>query len=253
MYFDPDTKLYSVLDPLIERLAAHSLIFTPHSCTFDDSDSNIAYELAMLSTGVFNLGFLATRRSEEASRFFRWWQKRLFDYCYYKPGTGVFVDQLWAVLAPLYFSSSFIEKNPGYNMAYWNLFERRLTHERGTYFVNRKHPLVLYHFSNYDPLNPGRLSSRRWPAPPTFEDRPEMMELFEEYRTSLLSHGFRDVCDLRCHYGNSKPNNAGPNQPIVAAAKNMVRWGVSLLPSPIKALIGRAGRFAAKACADDGR
>ena len=76
IYLDPDILLYSSLAPLVEKLRCHSIAVTPHSCTYDDSETTIYYETGMLGAGVYNLGFLATARSSNTDALLRWWQRR---------------------------------------------------------------------------------------------------------------------------------------------------------------------------------
>ena len=207
IYLDPDILLYSSLAPLVEKLQCHSIAVTPHSCTYDDSETTIYYETGMLGAGVYNLGFLATARSDNTDALLRWWQRRLRDYCYYAPGTGLFVDQLWMTLAPLYFDVH-VEKSLGYNMCYWNHFERRLSPVDDGYAVNGRFPLVFYHFSSYSPDTPERLTMRLKSRTPSFQERPDLKPLYDDYRARLISNGYEKVKSskyaLRRHPPKSK-------------------------------------------------
>lgn len=247
IYVDPDIVLFNPMDRVSERLRTHSLVFTPHSCSADDSQTVVDYERAMLSTGVFNLGFLATRRSEETARFLRWWQTRLFDHCYYRPGTGLFVDQIWAMLAPAYFEGVCIERDPGHNTAYWNLFERSLRNEAGRWVVNGRHPLVFFHFSNYNPEKPEKLANRAWPAVPNFAERPELAPLYDAYRAALFRNGYLAVRDIRCALGLPM---GGKAQPPVSLPKRIARKTLASLPGGLRRAVGRAGHFVARHCGD---
>ncbi|MDP3071615.1 MAG: hypothetical protein Q8N18_15095 [Opitutaceae bacterium] len=245
IYLDPDIVLFSPMTRVLERLRTHHLIFTPHSCTPDDNPTVVDYEQAMLSTGVFNLGFLATSRSDETMRFLRWWQKRLFAYCYYRPGTGLFVDQIWTVLAPAYFESSFIERDPGHNTAYWNLFERRMTCDAGRWIVNDRHPLVFFHFSNYNPDKPEKLANRAWPAVPTFAERPELVPLYAAYRAALLRHGYPAVHGIKCQLGLPM---GGKVPPPASAPKRFAGKVLATLPASLRGALGRTAGFVSRHC-----
>ena len=190
IYLDPDILVYGSLGGVTEKLQTHNIVVTPHSCTFDDSPTNIYYETGMLTTGVYNLGFIATSRSKTTFAFLEWWQKRVRANCYYDPGSGLFVDQLWVTLAPLYFPGVFVEKDPGYNMCYWNHFERTLSRENGRYMVNNKHELIFYHFSSYDPRKPDAVTSRTKSQPVSFAERPDLKLIYEDYRARLLEAGY---------------------------------------------------------------
>jgi hypothetical protein len=196
IYLDPDIVVYSSLAPLVETLRRHSIIVTPHSCTFDDSDIVIYYEQGMLSAGIYNLGFLATARSENTSALLRWWQHRLREHCYFAPGSGIFVDQLWMTLAPLYFDVR-VEKNPGYNMCYWNHFERRVSLANGRYVVNGANDLVFYHFSSYSPDRPDRVTARAKSRTVSFSERPDLKAIYDDYRSRLIANGYDAVKSQR--------------------------------------------------------
>src|SRR6266568_2308568 len=103
IYLDPDILVCGPFATLLGKLRHHSIVLTPHSCTYDNSAANIHYEKVMLWAGVYNLGFIATSRSEETLAFLKWWHMRLQDHCFYQPGiAGSFLDQLWIELVPLY-------------------------------------------------------------------------------------------------------------------------------------------------------
>ncbi|HTA31708.1 MAG TPA: glycosyltransferase, partial [Candidatus Cybelea sp.] len=76
IYLDPDIMVCGSFNALLDKLKTCSIVITPHSCTYDDSAANIYFEKAMLSFGVYNLGFIASRRSSEASAFLKWWKIR---------------------------------------------------------------------------------------------------------------------------------------------------------------------------------
>ena len=86
-----------------------------------------------------------------------------------------FFDQGWLDLVPSYFSDTAILRHPGYNVAFWNLLERRVTRsaaredhgttgpwDHGTYwrveFGGEDLELVLYHFSLFDHRHPDRMT-----------------------------------------------------------------------------------------------
>jgi len=93
IYLDPDILVCGSFASLLDKLKNYNIVVTPHSCTYDDTAVNIHYEKIMLWAGVYNLGFLATSRSDETAAFLKWWQIRLQDHCFYRPGVaGSFLD-----------------------------------------------------------------------------------------------------------------------------------------------------------------
>jgi hypothetical protein len=50
-----------------------------------------------------------------------------------------------------------ISRHPGLNVGYWNLEQRQLTRTDGDFRIDGR-PLVVFHFSGFDPANPWMLS-----------------------------------------------------------------------------------------------
>ncbi len=200
----------------------------------------MSYEIAMLSTGIYNLGFIATTRSETVFAFLKWWQVRLRDYCYYRGGTGLFVDQIWLTLAPLYFPGIYVEKDPGCNMSYWNHFERRLTQTNGRYLVNGAAPLVFYHFSSYDPMAPDIIAKRPEAQVSSFMERPDLKPIYDDYRQRLLARDYEKIASLLCCFGR-KPLSRSAR--IKKLTKDFLREMVNTLPNGIQAPAKSAARL----------
>lgn len=240
IYLDPDIILYGSFKLLAEKLRKYNLVVTPHSCTYDDTPVNIYYETGMLSTGIYNLGFLATSRSDTTFAFLKWWQKRLRNYCYYQPGTGLFVDQLWVTLAPLYFQGIHVETNLGYNMCYWNHFERRLSRDGGRYVVNGQHDLVFYHFSSYSPDKPDTVTKRKKAMTMSFSERPELRPLYDDYRRRLLANGYASVKHLQYALRRNPPQSKWT---VKTAVRDTLRAGMRALPLSLQALLKGFAQF----------
>ncbi len=152
IYLDPDIFVYRSLNPILERLDSHDAVVTPHisrplndGCKPDDLD--------ILRSGTFNLGFLGLRASRSTRAFLGWWAEKLADGCVVDLDEGLFVDQKWCEFIPSFIETAYIERSPGYNVAYWNLPHRTVTKEAGEYRVNGD-PLGFFHFSGVSPGNP---------------------------------------------------------------------------------------------------
>jgi hypothetical protein len=144
IYLDPDTFVFSPFEELIAALKVNDIIVTPHLLY----PGNIDMEISSLKHGVFNLGFLAVKRSAESSEFVQWWADRLRMFCYEDFMKGLFTDQKWINLAPCFYNTHIL-KEPGYNYATWTIKTRRMTKSNDNYLVNSK-PLRFLHFSGYD-------------------------------------------------------------------------------------------------------
>ena len=245
IYLDPDILVFGSFDRITTKLHTYNLVVTPHSCTFDNTPTNLYYEVGMLTTGVFNLGFLGTSRTETTFAFLKWWQIRVRDYCYYAPGSGVFVDQLWMILAPLYFTGVHVEKDPGYNVCYWNLFERNLSHQDGRYFVNDKADLVFYHFSSYRPEQSEVMTARTQSVRMSFSERPDVKAIYDEYRVRLLGAGYDCVKDLPWFIAAKRVNLA---LRIRIAIRKGLRACFRILPTTIQVMLKPPPKFTIDAC-----
>lgn len=149
LYFDADIRVYWGLDPLLQRSKKHSVIVTPH-LTRPLSDGRTPSDLDILRAGVYNGGFLLVRNCEESGRFLTWWKVRLQDHCLVDYPNGLFVDQRWLEFVPSFFPGAEILREPGYNVAYWNLSERRIESDGDGWSANSE-PLYFVHFSGFDP------------------------------------------------------------------------------------------------------
>jgi hypothetical protein len=145
-YIDPDCYLYSPLDEVFEQLSAGAnIVLTPHA-TQPIDDGKTPGEVDFLRVGTFNLGFIAVQDSLETRRFLQWWSDRLSDLCVLDPVSGLFVDQKWMDLAPSFFEGVSVLRHPGYNVAYWNVFQRNIERLPGGWHVDGE-PLRFFHFS----------------------------------------------------------------------------------------------------------
>jgi lipopolysaccharide biosynthesis glycosyltransferase len=150
IYLDPDIVVLDSLNELNELLDTQHIILTPHQTEPEDSlDAIIDNEICSLKHGVYNLGFLAVRNTDEAKRFVQWWRDRLLLFCYSNIPGGIFTDQRWIDLAPAFFDGVYIEKDKRYNIATWNLTNRKVYSSNGRLMIDGR-PVVFYHFSGFD-------------------------------------------------------------------------------------------------------
>lgn len=185
VYFDPDIQLYSSGRPLLDRLAASDVVLTPH-LTAPLADERHPSDLSILQSGTYNLGFLALRRSEAAQVLLQWWSGKLLRDCVVDIPRGLFTDQKWMDLVPGFFEQVAIERDPGWNVAYWNLAHRDVQHGTQGFTVNGR-PLFFFHFSGRDPRS---ASISKHQDRFTLDDcTPATRRLMSEYEASLLAQG----------------------------------------------------------------
>lgn len=183
VYLDPDIMVFQPLIHLFETLDNYNIVVTPHILTPSDDNPNVPQESSFLATGMYNLGFIAVKRSGETCLFLDWWKEKLLHQGYNLLDYHLFYDQKWINFAPVFFYGVYIEKNVAYNMAPWNLHERVLNKENQIYIVNKMEPLLFFHFSSYSTKNPNKISVH---TKYTFELRPDLIEIIQLYHSQLL-------------------------------------------------------------------
>jgi len=183
-YLDPDTFFFSPPQTITKFHDEHSIVFSPHALT-PHPIGEVAGERMYSKIGTFNLGFVSVRNDGNAARFLDWWEERCLNLCFNEPYTGLFVDQKWCNLAPVFFDGTHAPKHFGLNMGCWNLHERRLVKKGQSWFVNGQDPLVFYHFSNFLFHDKTRVSKHTGKL--SFADRPDLEEIYTIYRGSVAA------------------------------------------------------------------
>lgn len=178
-YFDPDTALFGRLDPMIEKLDHCNIILTPHQVDPDTTGMAISdNEITSLHFGTYNLGFLAVANTAEARRFADWWEDRLHDWCHDRLDIGLFVDQKWCNLVPCFFDDVVTWRDPGYNVASWNISQRAIRIDQDGNLTANGRPLVFFHFTKLGPV--GDVMTQRYAGPVS-----DVYELWAWYRMSV--------------------------------------------------------------------
>jgi hypothetical protein len=153
IYLDPDTALFGSLAPLEAWLEEHDILLTPHLIDANVTAEAIAdNDLSASRTGIFNLGFVAIRTTGEGARFAQWWNDRLLDWCYDDMPAGLFVDQRWCDHVPALFDKVKVVRDPGYNVASWNLSTRTVAVQKDGQVTVNGAPLRFWHFTKLGPM-----------------------------------------------------------------------------------------------------
>jgi hypothetical protein len=125
VYLDPDIAVFDSLTEIERLLDDHDVLLTPHQLTPEEDLHDILdNEVGSLKHGVYNLGFVAVANTAEGNRFAQWWSDRLIQFCFDDIPNGLFTDQRWCDLAPVFFPTTHILRHEGYNVASWNLSKR---------------------------------------------------------------------------------------------------------------------------------
>ena len=158
-YLDPDTFLFSSFSYVWEKLGKYLVVTAPHLTIPQYPYKGDLPDRSFLFNGISNLGFGAFRKSDKVLNVIRWWQDRLKDQCFGEMLLAQCTDQKWTDFFPAFFDSDEVlfSNNLGLNLAPWNYFERKVSCEDGTWYVesrdglsDRKDKLVFCHFAGYN-------------------------------------------------------------------------------------------------------
>jgi len=224
LYLDPDMFVYDNLQLLEKLLDEHEIIITPHFTEPVPIDGKKPFEDIALIYGVFNVGFLALNISTvNVKRFLDWWGERTRQFGFTDTSRGLFADQIWFNLVPVYFNNICILRHKGYNMAIWNLHERRIQayQEDGKVLLDNGESLAIYHFSNWNFNRPKELSRgfNRY----NFENRPDLVKLYNDYYDSLQANRHGEFKNLRCRLAVKKIKKDSPVKKALSPGVNLLK------------------------------
>lgn len=186
VYFDPDIELYSSGEPLLRRLDSAEVVLTPH-LTAPLADDRHPSDLTIVQSGSYNLGFLALRGSAQTRALLQWWQRKLLRDCVVDIPRGLFTDQKWMDLVPGLYEGVHVERDPGWNVAYWNLAHRDVQGSAEAGYTVNGRPLFFFHFSGYSPGS--RLISKHQDRFTLEGCSAAARALFTGYERSVEGHG----------------------------------------------------------------
>ena len=197
IYFDPDILILRELSHLFEILDSYSFILIPHFTSPIPDDGKHLSEIDIMKVGCYNLGFIGLANYGRVRGFLGWWQDRLLKYCFSAPEAGLFVDQKWVDLVPSMYDDVHILRHPGYNVAYWNLHERKIGRNNGEYYANSE-PLFFFHFSgiNLHHLEIISQYQNRF----KLDDIENLRSLFETYKNLVMEKGYPKTKDWPYFY-----------------------------------------------------
>lgn len=202
IYLDPDIQIFAPLTQVLDKMSSgHSCVLTPHILKplMDDKSPG---DTDILRSGSYNLGFAAFDGSTESLAFLRWWAERLAVNGYNDLSQGLFVDQKFVEMAPSFMPNLHILRDPGYNVAYWNLIHRPITRIGDEWFAAGQ-PLVFFHFSGVVPGSKDIFSKHQsrvsmtsvGAAAELVETYLDLLESFDQARWRSVSYAFGQFDD----------------------------------------------------------
>jgi hypothetical protein len=195
VYLDPDIAVFADLNEIADALDRSSIILTPHQILPNETESLVKdNEMTSLKYGIFNLGFVAVRNDDAGNAFAQWWAKQLYLACYDDVPNGLFTDQKWCDLVPCLFDRVHIERDPGYNVASWNISTRKIQITKGGDILVTGSPLRFFHFTKINSAGDIMIEKNA-------RDNVEVRELWNWYRRAL-GDVTADIPKSYWHYGN---------------------------------------------------
>lgn len=149
-YLDPDLYFFTSLEVIRKEHENSDVLLTPHLNHNPTSNSVIHNDeiAGSMNHGIFNLGFVSFRSSNRGKLVASWWADRLAISSSADYTRGLFTDQKWWDLSLVYFSDIAVVKNDGWNMAPWNLSERKLISLNPPTLISGDQ-LIFFHFSKF--------------------------------------------------------------------------------------------------------
>jgi hypothetical protein len=189
VYLDPDIQVFRPLDAVRTGLAEAQLVLTPH-VTRPLLGEAMPNDQHLLQTGIYNLGFAAMRREDRPLALLDWWAERCRFDCRVDLEKGLFTDQKWMDLSPGFVDSVALIRDPGCNLAYWNLEGRELARGAEGWTVDGR-PLTFFHYSGFDPRRPRTLSKHQNRV--QAKAGSALAELLDGYAKALLANGHAEA------------------------------------------------------------
>jgi hypothetical protein len=217
LYIDPDIKVFSPFKEVFLALQEHQLVLTPHICS-PTGEIGHPQDKDLMRTGIYNLGFLAVTKTEQTQSFINWWDKRVQTYGFHDLKKGFFYDQIWLGYAPAFLDRVFVLRHLGYNVANWNLHERKIIGTDGKYFVNEMTiPVVFFHYSHFKMENLPRLASYNENF--NLDNREDLIPIYMEYKHDLLRNNYNTLKDIVYRFGKKPSSNI-----VITKSKNTNRF-----------------------------
>jgi glycosyltransferase involved in cell wall biosynthesis len=235
VYLDPDIYVYDSLENVFDSLDKYDCIITPHILS-PYLDDRTPTDHDILSSGIYNLGFLAlSTTSAQVISYLNWWSGNLKTKAISSVTQNLFTDQRWCDYIPAFISRALISRDRGLNVAYWNLHERHVKNIAGRWRVGSE-ALIFFHYSGLRRTLTGEISKHQNRF--TFEDLPECKELFVEYVNAIQGSQFAVLLNERYRPFGDTSELAG--NPLIAAYYRAIH------PNPILSILRNLDEYLAE-------
>lgn len=192
IYIDNDIFTCNKPTELFDRLDEWGIVITPHRRNIKPGTEDFPF---IMSDGYFNAGIVGV--SNAGLKAVKWWRDACIWNCPDKPLNGLFSDQKYLDTLYIHFHHlCHMLKNPGYNVASWNVSQNPVTSDL---LVDNEWPVIMAHLTKY--RNPNDTS---------------LQPLYEEYDARVRTESLRlrqdslEPSPISKEWGVFNQENEGP-------------------------------------------
>jgi len=139
VYLDPQVCVYRSLEPALEAMGEHGLAVTRRAAALPQDGKRPNYS-DLLTSGHVSDAFVAVAGGSAGERFLESWAG--------SEAPGDTSDGRWLDLVPDLFGETAVLDDPGLNVSFWNLHERRLQ-GRAEQITVETSPLCFFDFTGF--------------------------------------------------------------------------------------------------------
>ena len=137
-YLDSDLFFFASPDPIYDEMKDAAFGIVPHRFARGLEDQR--------KFGLYNVGWVAFAGATTASQALRWWRERCIEWCYDRVEGDRFADQRYLDRLPEMFGGVHAISHLGANLAPWNFADCHLQWKDGEVEIERRYPLLFFHF-----------------------------------------------------------------------------------------------------------
>lgn len=137
-YLDSDLFFFASPEPIYVEMKDAAFGIIPHHFTQRTSHRR--------RFGIYNVGWVSARRCEEGIAVLRWWRERCIEWCHDYVDGDRFADQRYLDRLPEMFPNIHVIQHLGANLAPWNFADLRVEWRDGVVLIERRFPLLFFHF-----------------------------------------------------------------------------------------------------------
>jgi len=139
-YIDADLFYFDSPERIYEDFSNFDVGIIPHNYHSKNRDRLSKY-------GIYNVGLVIIRNSENGVRTLDWWMSRCEEWCEDKPSNGRYADQGYLNHFPEIGANVKIIRDPGANLAPWNIENFILSvNDQNKIIVDNNGSLIFFHF-----------------------------------------------------------------------------------------------------------